>query len=268
MSRALFASGVRSNLRGLAGYAFGMVFYLWLFIWIYPSFAGSRGLNLLLRALPPGLLKVLGYSVGVSHLSGFLGGEFYSLLYLLIMGVYAVFAASKVMAHLIDNGSMAYLLASPVSRTRVAVTQGAVLLSGVLVIGAVTAAGGLLGAHWFAPHAALPVGAFLALNLVGTLLFAVVGAYSFLLSCIAPDERTALGLSAVVTLLFYGLHVVGDLSARVGWLAHLSLFTVFSSQSLIHGHGPVLADALGLGAAAVALVAVGAVLFRRRQLSM
>jgi ABC-2 type transport system permease protein len=268
MSATLFASGFKKNLRALSGYALGMVFYVWLFIWVFPSFAGSRGLNLLLRDLPQGLLRVLGYSVGVSNLSGFLGGEFYSLLYLLIMGVYAVFSASRLMAHLIDNRSMAYLLASPVSRGRVATTQAMVLVSGVLVIGGITTAGGLLGAHWFAPHASLPAGPFLALNLVGILLFAVVAAYSFLFSCIAPDERSALGLSAAVTLLMYGIHVVGDLSSRVQWLAHLSLFTAFNSQQLIHGQGPVLADSLGLATGAIVLLAVSVALFQRRQLSL
>ncbi len=268
MSGALFASGLKSSARGLSGYAFGMVFYLWLFIWIYPSFAGSRGLNRLLRSMPAGLLKVLGYNVGVSHLSGFLGGEFYSLLYLLIMGIYAVFTATKLMAHLVDNGSMAYLLATPVSRTRVAVTQGLVLIAGILVVGLAATAGALLGAHWFAPHEALAAGPFVALNLVGALLFAVVAAYSFLLSCVAPDERTALTLSAVVTLLFYGMHVMGDLSPQLRWLAHLSLFGVFNAQQLIHGRGPVLLDSLGLLAATVVLLAVAALLFRRRQLSL
>ena len=268
MSAALFASTFRRGLRTLTNYAAGMVLYLWLFIWIYPSFARSKALNTLLQTLPAGLLRVLGYSLGVSHLSGFLAGEFYSLLYLAILAIYAIFTANKLMAHLVDNGFMGYLLATPVSRRRVACTHALALLSGVVIIAVATTAAGLLGAHWFAAHSHIPAGPFIAMNLVGMLTFTVVAAYSFLFSAVAPDERTAMGLSATLTLVFYGLRVVGDLSPRLRWAAHLSLFTVFNSQELVSGHGPVLADALVLCAATIALLVVAVAAFQRRQLSL
>ena len=268
MSAALFASTLKHSLRTIANYAFGMVLYLWLFIAIYPSFAGSKALNSILQSMPAGVLRVLGYSLGVTHLSGFLAGEFFSLLYVIIFAIYAIFTGTKVMAHLIDNGSMAYLLATPVSRRKVAWTQAMVLLCGVAVIATVTTGGGLLGAAWFAPHAHIAAGAFIRLNLVGMLLFAVVAAYTFLLSALAPDERTALSLSTVVTLVFYGLHVVGDLSSRLHWAAYLSLFAVFNPPELIAGHGPVLTDTLALAAATAILLIVAVAGFQRRQLAL
>lgn len=266
MSAALFASSFRQGLRGLANYALGMVIYLWFFIWIYPSFAGSKALTTILQQMPAGLLRVFGYSLGVTQLSGFLAGEFYSLLYLLILAVYAIFTGTRLMAHLIDTRVMGYLLATPVSRRRVACTQALVLLTGVLAIGAVTTAGGLLGAAWLAPHAKIAFWPFVRLNLVGTLVFEVVAAYSFLFSALAPDERVAMSLSAFVTLVLYGLHVVADLGSRAAWAAHLSLFTVFNAPQLIAGHGPVLADVIGLAAASILLVAAAVLGFERRQL--
>ncbi len=84
----------------------------------------------------------------------------------------------------------------------------------------------------------------------------------------APDERTAIGLSTMLTLVFYGLHVVGDLGTRLRWATHFSLFTVFNSQALVAGHGPILSDALGLAAATIALLALAVAGFQRRQLSL
>jgi len=268
VSAALFASTFRQSLRTVSNYAFGMVLYLWVFIWIYPSFAGSAALNTMLKSLPAGLLKVLGYSLGVTRLSGFLAGEFYSLLYLFILAIYAIFTGTKLMAHLVDNGFMGYLLATPVSRRGVACTQALVLLSGVFTIAAATTVGGLLGAHWFTSHDHIAAWPFVEMNLVGMLVFTVVAAYSFLFSAVAPDERSAMGLSTMLTLVFYGLHVVGDLSPRLTWAAHLSLFTVFNSQALVAGHGPVLTDALALSAATIALMALAVFGFQRRQLSL
>ncbi|MGC8488628.1 MAG: ABC transporter permease subunit [Clostridia bacterium] len=268
MSGGLFRSELVKGLRTVASYGIGMVFYVWLFIWIYPSFARARALTSLLRSMPPGLLKVVGYTVGATRLSGFLGGEFYSLLYLLIFAVFVIFTATRLVAHLVDNGSMAYLLATPVSRRAVATTQVLVLVTDVVIIGAMTAGGGLLGVHWLLGHSELKERAFLETNLVGTLLFAVVAGYSFLVSCAAPDERTALGLSTVLTLLFYGLHVVGDVSSRAAFLAHASLFSAFDSAELIRGQGHFLREALRLALTSVILYATGISTFRRRQLPL
>lgn len=111
-------------------------------------------------------MKVLGYTVGVTHASDFLGGEFYSLLYLVIMSIYAIFVATKLITHLVDNGSMAYLLGTPVSRAKVAATQAAVLFSGVLIIGLFSTVGALLGVHWFVHNSGMDAGYFVQLTLL------------------------------------------------------------------------------------------------------
>ncbi len=268
MNGVLYWNELRANVKTISSYAFGLLFYLWIFIWVYPSFAGSQALNTLLRQMPKGLMKVLGYTVGVTHIGDFLGGEFYSLLYLIIMGIYAIFVATKLIAHLVDNGSMAYLLATPLSRVKVATTQAAVLISGVFVIGFVSTVGALLGVHWFVNHPDMNATYFVQMNIVGVLLFCVVSAYCFLFSCLVRDERTALGLSALLTILFYGLHMVGDLSTKLNWMNHLSLFTVFDPQNLIHGHGHFVIDSVSLVAVTVVLLGVAIVGFRRRELPL
>lgn len=268
MSGALYRAMLKGNARTIASYTAGMVFYLWLFIWVYPSIQGSQSLNALLSKMPSGLRRVLGYTVGMTHLSSFLGGEFYSLLYLLIMAIYAILTAGKLVAHLIDNGSMAYLLATPVSRVRVAATQAAVLMTGILVIGAVTTVGALVGAHWFVHHAGLNAGYFVEMNVVGVLLFAVVAGYSFAFSCVARDERSALAFSAIVTMAFYALHTVSDLSRHFHWMGRLSLFSAFNSQQLIRGQGHFAEVAPILVLAAVALFIIAIAGFRRRPLAL
>jgi ABC-2 type transport system permease protein len=184
------------------------------------------------------------------------------------MAIFAIFAATRLVAHMAENGSLAYLLATPVPRRRIAATAAAVLLTEVVAIGLVTALGGLLGAALFVRDAALNAVWFLELNLVGTLLFCVVAGYAFVLSCLAPDERSALSLSALLTLVLYALHLAADLTARLAWLGHLSLFSVLDSQALIEGRGPVGADVAGLAFATVLLVAAGVLGFGRRQFSL
>ena len=100
------------------------------------------------------------------------------------------------------------------------------------------------------------------------LLFCAVSGYCFLFSCLARDERTALGLSAALTVLFYGLHAVGTLSQRFSWMSRLSLFTVFNPQNLMHGRGDFAAASISLAALTVVLFGVAIAVFRRRQLAL
>ncbi len=133
--------------------------------------------------------------------------------------------------------------------------------------GGATVAGGILGAHWLAPNVPLATGPFIAMNLVGTLMFCVVAAYAFGLSAAARDERTALG-STMLTLVFYGLNLAGELAPSVHWLTHVSLVSVFNVSQLIHGQGPIATDVVGLSAATALLVMAGLAAFQRRQLSL
>lgn len=268
MNRTLYTTELKANARAISSYTFGMAFYLWLFIWIYPSFAKSQALNTLLGQMPQGLMKMLGYQVRMNHVTDFLGGEFYSLLYLVVMAIYTIFVATKLVAHLVDNGSMAYLLASPVSRARVAMTQAAVLLSGLVIIGGVTIVGGIVGVHWFIHHAGMDNLDFIKMNIVGMLLFCVVAAYCFLFSCLAPDERTALSWSATLTIVFYALKVIGDLSPRFAWVNHFSLFAVFNPQDLIRGQGDFAVTSICLAAAMVILLGIAVFGFNKRQLAL
>lgn len=266
MNWALFTTMLRSEARSIASFGIGMILYLWLYIWIYPSFAGSQSLNHLLQKMPAGLLRVLGYTAGVNHLSTFLAGEFYSFLYLVIMSIFVLYSATKLIAHLVDNGSMAYLLATPISRTTIATTEALVLLCGVWIIAVGTTLGGLLGAHWFLLHAHLETSFFIDVNLMGALLFSVIAAYGFLFSCLLNDARSALGVSALLTILFYGAHTLGELTLRWAWMKRLSLFTAFNPQRLMQGQAHFTLEATMLAVIAAIVLVIAVLGFKRRQL--
>lgn len=72
----------------------------------------------------------------------------------------------------------------------------------------------------------------------------------------------------LLTILFYVLHMLDDLSNRVAWMNHLSLFNIFNPQNLIHGHGHFAADCISLAAATVHLVGAAIIGFRKRQLAL
>lgn len=268
MNAALFKAMLKAHGQNLFSYAIGAMLYEWLIIWVYPSIAGSSGLNDVIKSMPESLQKAFGMQGGIQQLSDYLASEFYGLLFLLILMVYSVMTAVQLVARLVDQGSMAYLLATPVSRTKIAVTQAVTLLVGLFVITLFTTLGGLLGVHWFLDHVAFDTKLFLQINLVGFLLFAVIGGYSFFFSCTLNDEKRTLGAAATLTVAFFAFDMIAKLSDKLAWLSHITIFTAFRPQEIARGTYEVLPTALGLGVAALLLFALGIVQFRRRDLPL
>ncbi|QSO51672.1 ABC transporter permease subunit [Alicyclobacillus curvatus] len=268
MSKALFRSMLMSHGRTMIGYGFGMAIYQWLFIWVYPTLTKSSAMNSLLQSMPQGLMKVIGYNNGIGQLTDYLAGEFYGLIYIIVFAIFAITISTKLVAHLVDNLSMAYLLSTPVSRVRLAVTQAATLVTGAGVIALLCTVGGILGSRWFAPHSPLDTGKFIQLNLVGFLLFVVICAYAFLFSCVSRDERASNGLSAGLTLVFYALNTVGLLATHLSWMRRLSIFSAFNPQNIVHGQAHVVLLCISLAIGSILLFAAAVAGFRRRELAL
>lgn len=268
MNRVLFATMLKIQTRNMANYAIGMMAYMLLFLFAYPSIAKSSGFNSLLKSLPQNLVRVIGYQSGISHLSGYLAGEFYGLIYILILAIYVIITSTKLIAHLVDHGSIAYLLATPLSRTTIAVTQALVLLVCIIIIGSLTMLTALVGQHFLVRADPFNVPYFIEMNVVGMLLFFVIGAYSFVFSCLFQEERSALAASSILTLAFYALHVVAMLSPNVSWLTRLSIFSTFDPQKLVQGQGHFAVISWSLLFASLALFGVAVTGFRHRKLSL
>jgi ABC-2 type transport system permease protein len=268
MSAALFRTSIKMHAQTLLSFAVGTAAYLWLFIWAYPFLAKSSALNNLLKDLPQGFLQIIGYQAGVSQMNEYLAGEFYGLVYIVILSIYVITTSTRLMAHPIDRGWMSCLLSTPVSRVQVALTQTAVLILGVVLVVALTTVAGILGVHWLAPDAPFDVRRFVEMNAVAGLMFLTVGGYGFALSCVCPDERTAVGISAALTVVFFATKTVSALDDHVSWMKYLSLFTAFDPQGITHGHAHLSVVCPALIAAAALLFAFAALAFRRRQMAL
>lgn len=87
----------------------------------------------------PELMAAVGMTAGAADLLGFMISYLYGFILLVFPMVYCILRANGLVAKYVDRGSMACLLAAPVRRGAVALTQAAVLISGtVLMVGYVT----------------------------------------------------------------------------------------------------------------------------------
>ncbi|QHE52423.1 ABC transporter permease subunit [Pontibacillus sp. HMF3514] len=149
------------------------------------------------------------------------------------MGIYPIMMTNQLLVHYVDQGSMAYFLSTPYSRLQISIIQASVFLTGLLLIMICTVIAGIIGSTIFlsADHQ-LNISQFISVNVVGFLLFFVVGGYCYLISSWLNDEKRALGLATIVTIIFYGLDFIGKMSEQVEWLRNLSIFSLFRAGEL------------------------------------
>jgi ABC-2 type transport system permease protein len=266
MNLPLLKTMTKLQIKDISSYALGAILYQWLIIWIYPSIANS-GINDLLESMPESMLKAMGMDGGIKGLGDFLAGEFYGLLYLLIMMVFTLMLSIRLIAKLIDQGSMVYILSTPLSRASIVITQILVLVIGLFAISCFTTIGGITGSKLFVDSSSLDSIAFIKMNLVGFLLFLVIGSYSFIFSCLFNDEKKALGFAAGLTIVFYAVNLVSKMSTKLGWMENISVFSLFKPQEIMKGTFNILTCA-ALFAASILLFAISVLIFKKRDLPL
>lgn len=266
INRTLFWTMLKMNGKTILGFSVVSTAYLLLVIWIYPTIAGES-INHLLQRLPNQLTRLVGLSGGLNSIGDYIAGEFYGLLFLIIMSLYCVMTAVRLISRLVDRGTMAYLLATPHSRSTIVITQAALLVFGALSIIVLTAAGGLIGVPLISPDVDWDVTAFLKMNFIFFVLFFAVSGYCFLFSCLFSDEKKAASAATTVTVLFFLFYLTGKLSEKTDWLLYFTLFSLFEPQKILEG-GPIAATAWQLFIPGLLLYAGAIFLFNKRDLSI
>lgn len=269
MKTTLYWQMMKVNLKGFLNYAFGSAFYLLIIFWLYPGIAkNAAAIDSIVDSMPEGFGRAFGFS-GFGSAEAFISGEFYGLILVLILSIVCVQLSTKLMAKLVDQGSMAYLLSTPTTRGQISFTQTVVLVSGLAIILGVTTIAGFAGNAWFlGDEYALDTSMFLQMNLSAFLLFFAVGGISFLVSSLASDEKKALGIAGAITFGFFSMDLLGKLSDQVEWIRSFSVFSLYRPADITNGDADIVATSLVLLAIGILTFGLAVALFRRRDLSL
>lgn len=261
---------MKVNVKGVMNYAIGAAFYIFLMVWLYPSMQETaKPLNDMLKAMPAGMTKAFNLQNGFGSFEAFISGEFYGLLYTLIVSIFCVVVPTQLMAKLVDQGSMAYLLSTPTTRGKVAFTQASVFLTGLFLISAITTASGILGVRIFIDDTnTFHLVRFIQLNLAAFSLFVALGGISFLISSVSNDEKKATGISGMIIFGFYSLDIIGKISEKVDWLRDFTVFTLYKPADIVNGKGDVIQNCIILFAIGLIAFIVSILAFRKRDLPL
>lgn len=270
MNFPLYKQMMKIQMKSILNYAIGSAFYMILMVWIYPSIAvNTKSLNEFVKVMPESLLKAFGFENGFGSFESFISGEYYGVILTIILTIFCVILPTQLVAKLVDQGSMTYLLSTPITRGKVVFTQACVFFTGIFLIMLITTISGFVGyALFLNEEDSFHALKFIQLNIAALLLFFAVGGISFLVSCISNDEKKSLGISGAIAFGFFSLDMIGKISEKVEWLRHFTIYSLFSPSDIVSGDANLVLSFSLLGLIGILTIAIGILFFQKRDLPL
>lgn len=260
----LFKASFKKTSKLMLGITAIVIFYLLATAGMYDPSGESD----LVSSLPEALRDAFGMELGPQTMEGFLATGFYGVSFLLFMIIFSLIVANQLLVNLVDRGSMAYLLTTPVARKKVAGTQAGVIILNLFLIVAATALLGLAGISGVVPDADLNISVFLQINIVAFCLLFFISGYAFFFSAAFNETKFAMTASVGLTMLFYVFNVFANSAGNAEWLKYLTVFSTFQPLEIVKGNTNVFLVSFSLGVAGLMLFLAGIRRFSRRDLPL
>ncbi len=225
----------------------------------------GESLEMMAQSMPQ-LFAAFGMLEAGKTLTQFLANYLYGFLYIVFPMVFTVLASVRLVARWIDSGAAAYLLAAPVGKRRIAITQMAALAVVPFVCTAWAFGFCVLAAQVMFPGQ-LDVSAFLRLNVGLLCLQLMFAGVCFLASCVFHDARMAAGVGAGICTTFVLVQMLSEVSDTFNWLRYCTPLSLFDQQALLAGEGGA-AGCAALLAAGVVTATAGCIVFCKKDISV
>jgi len=133
MNKALFRVTFKANwLIGLIILAI-MLMYLGIIISMFDP-ESIEGIESMLEVMPQELIAAMGFAEIGTTLTTFIASFFYTFLAIMFPIIFCITVANRLVAKLVDTGSMSYLLSSPNSRKKIVITQALFFLLSIFLL--------------------------------------------------------------------------------------------------------------------------------------
>lgn len=171
------------------------------------------------------------------------------------------------MVRYLDRGAMAYLLATPNSRTRIALTMIGVMATVLVVLAALVTL-----TEWGFAEAMFPgeldVQALLQVNAGLLALWLAMAGLCFLSACLFSNSSAALWAGGGLCILFFLMQMVSQVGEKFEFLENVNPLSLFDYYGLAVSEASAAGGAVALAVGAVVLFAAAVAVFDRRNLSL
>ncbi len=265
MIRALFVRSLRSVAIVMAILVVIAGMYIASVVYLYDPTV-SESLAVMQEAMPE-LFAAFGMANAASTLLDFLINYLYGFLFTALLIVLAVYLSNKLFASPLKDGSFAWILATPCSRSSLILTFVVVEAVAVALVVALCWIGEVAFCEaWFPSEldqrglACVNGGLFVLGLFVVSLCFAA--------TILFKNAGLGLGIGAGVCALFFLMGLMGSVGEGLAWVANLSPYKLFDPYSLAAGSADAFANVALLCGAAIGLNALTVIVFMRRDFSL
>lgn len=263
LNGALFRRGMKGSVKLLLILAAVLAMYVVIIVSMYePEMAQLLDSYV---ELMPELMAAVGMTGGATSLMGFLCSYLYGFILLIFPMLFCILRGNGLVAKYVDDSSMASLLSAPVRRSTIALTQGAVLVSGTLILTVyITALEWFSGEYYFPGK--LGVEQLLRVNAGLFCLHLCLGGICFLASCLFSETKYSLGVGAGLPILMYVFQMMANMGGKAETAKYFTVFTLFQPEELAAGESGAVAGALVLLALGLVLYGAAVAVFTRKDL--
>lgn len=221
----------------------------------------------LMRDAMPELFAAFGMADQGTTLLEFVVNYLYGFLLVVLPLVLVAVLASRLVVRHIERGSISYLLAQPIGRTRLMLSQAGVLAFCLVLLMVVLTAFELVAARAMFPGE-LAVSDLVAVNAAMFCLWLFLSGACWAGACALPNVTAARWAGVALCSLFVLVQMLSGVGDELSWLADVTPLALFDPLGVASGETGALAGAAALGISGAALFALGTAVFARRDLSV
>lgn len=226
----------------------------------------GAGINELAESMPQ-FFAVFGMENPGTTLLDFLNNYLYGFILILIPFIYIILMCYKLVAKYIDKGSMAYLLNTHYSRTKIMLTQFTVLIIGLFVLICYSTALIIFVSN-FMFEGEMEISKFLLLNLGLFILEIFLSTLCFMFACLFSELKFSIGLGAGLGMIFFLVQMLSQTSEDIEFLKYLTPLTLFNPESLVAFETKSFICLSILLSSAIVFFVIAIFRFKKRDLSL
>ena len=244
MKRTLYLTSLRLSMTGSVAWTIGIVLYVLLVVYLYPSMRDALPYEQFLQAMPEAFKEAIGvgeqgriemfFPGGVVEFRAWLNTEYMTWLPLLL-GIYGIVYCGGLVSREVERGTLDLVLSQPVSRTTFLVTKFAgfaTIVVGIAAVSYTVLSIGSLGIDVTLDYRHLALA-----HVVAVLFVLAMAAYSTLASCLWLEPGRSQAVSGIVTALIFFLNMLAPSIKSVSWLQKGSLFYYYDPLTAVFvGH--------------------------------
>ncbi len=257
---------LRDHKLGLILTSIGILLSDWFFISFYPSLQ-KIDFDSLLKAYLESIKVAMGLDkININTLEGFVNVEFYSFMWVIIIGGYLIAFATSELTKQVEDGTIESLLSLPISRFKIILTKwlNMVAVSAYLVFLATIP---ILG---FAKLYDISVKAdgFVLVGILGFLFFTSIGSLTLALAVLFNERSKAVAIPSVILGFGYLWNSIGQMVDKIKDYMFISIFHYLDTAKVLADKEIGLTSILVLSSIIIASTVFAFYWFTRRDFAI